>query len=431
MSSTSIVGSISRAFRSHSQSEWEVGAERLCEFVQQGDLSIDEISELTRAIADSGEVVRLSAGNYCDIPSTGGPGSLTTLLAPILLASSGARVPKISATGSVAGGIDVLAMIPGFRSSLSVERFRSLTNGVGIAHIKQTDRFCPADAVLIDVRRNRGLMRHVSLAAISLLAKKLAVQGSRALFDFRMGITGNIGDTPSAAVDAAELFFAVAEQLGLEVGVAITDNLSFPSSALGRLESLDLLVQCLRGDAALRLLDTSHRDVCVLLAEAGLELVGGEAKPDAYGTVGLSLRSGAAYELFVEHLSAQGSSEDALLRTLGERLLQQELPICIRSSGYWKPPDLSRARDWIKAAQRPLGSAAADQVGYRLSVSPGEWVDSGSQVATVRLPRGASVDMPTWLEGRVDDAPCRPNAGVIAMRLGHGRWRDRQAPPLP
>jgi len=413
---------ICRAFRSHDRDKWRVASVELIDLISR-NVSVAELAEIADSIAHSGSIVDLSDSVYGDVPSTGGPASLSTLLSPVLLASCGVRVPKISATGSVAGSIDTLAMLPGFRESLSNEEFLALLESIGIAHIVPTEDFCPADSVLIDARRQRDQMANPALAAVSLLAKKVAVKGASALFDVRVGLTGNVGHSPEEARSAAQLFHDVARELNLEIGTALTDNDSFPSTALGRLESLDLLIQMLRGNPMDNELDSAHLDTCISLAAAALELATKADTADSQIAVKGALRSGVAYQLFLRHLRAQGASEAALDQAISERARQRVESFASEAAGYWRPPPLLKAKDWIKQNQQRGPLDIEHQIGYRLSASPGQWVEKGDVVAEVRIPTNRDLAPPSWLAGRVEEHPISANRGLLSLKLGQQEWR--------
>lgn len=79
------------------------------------DARLDDgrIAELAHLLAGSGALLP-ATGPTADLASTGGPGSLSTLIAPLALASYGLKVPKLGVPGRPAGGVDVLRQIPGY-----------------------------------------------------------------------------------------------------------------------------------------------------------------------------------------------------------------------------------------------------------------------------------------------------------------------------
>lgn len=84
-----------------------------------------EIAQLAAVLAASGTVREPDSG-CADVASTGGPGSLSTMLGPLVLRSIGLRVPKIAVPGRPAGGIDTLGTVPGYRTALPASDFQSV-----------------------------------------------------------------------------------------------------------------------------------------------------------------------------------------------------------------------------------------------------------------------------------------------------------------
>ena len=92
------------------------------------EASPEDLARLTEVLAGSGASIGKPADKRIDVASTGGPGSLTTLLAPLAVAACGAHVSKIAVPGRPAGGIDTLGSITGFKVELDVEHARCATD---------------------------------------------------------------------------------------------------------------------------------------------------------------------------------------------------------------------------------------------------------------------------------------------------------------
>src|SRR5436190_16943511 len=89
-------------------------------------------------------------GPFVDKHSTGGLGDKTSLILAPLLACCGLRVPMISGRGlgATGGTLDKLESIPGFRTDLSVDEIRGITERVGCVITGPTADLVPADRKL-------------------------------------------------------------------------------------------------------------------------------------------------------------------------------------------------------------------------------------------------------------------------------------------
>lgn len=387
-------------------------------------LTEDQVVLLTESIAGSGKrlVIKETLGPFVDVPSTGGPASLTTLLCPLLIANRGFRVPKLSATGSVAGGIDAMGIIPGFDTHLAGQDFIDALTQANIAHAEPSEEFCAADKFLIEGRRQFKMMENRGLAAASLLAKKFAIPGVMACFDFRVGASGNIGSDVASAREAAVLFHRVAHRLGIRIRIALTDNRVFPSSAMGRLESLFFLHSVLAGESLELKLDQAHVSACVKLAASACEM----AKPnlsveDYERTITRAVSEKGVLETLKTHLIAQGASVASLGQAFAARNEQSVLTIRSEEVGFWFPPPLVNVKDWFKAWQRENDAAnrkanhgLCSQVGLRLLATPGERVGKSQPLVELRYhPSGVPPIDYGSLRGTVSQRTTSPHPQIL------------------
>jgi thymidine phosphorylase len=409
-------------YRSGNSVQFAAASEAIIEIARRAPLSVHQAVELAKAMAASGEslLIPRDLTPRVDVPSTGGPASLSTLLCPLFLSALGNYVPKLSATGSVAGGIDTMAVVRGFQTNLYGDAFVAALRKAKFAHSEPSESFCPADTSLIKARRRAKLMSNASLAAASLLAKKLAIPGVACVFDFRVGKSGNIGENLEIARGTAALFYEVAKHLGINIGIVLTDNDSFPSSALGRLESLHLLWLALYQPDELLRVDDEHIELCVVIAAQAHQLVNqGTETSSITSLIRGALDCGLVRNALTFHLAAQNASQSALEEALEIRARQNTMQLRARSDGYWLPPQLDSAKAYVKDWQSRVTEArpesfrhtAETQIGLRLLVSPGEPVKRNQSVAELRFSNGFEPqNVPTFLEGTVvrEPTPRRP-----------------------
>lgn len=140
------------------------------------DMTNEEITNLTLAIANSGDVIDLSSleGIKVDKHSTGGVGDTTTLILAPLVASVGVTVAKMSGRGLgyTGGTLDKLEAIPGFQIELSDEEFVRIVNESKVAVIGQSGNLAPADKKLYALRDVTATVDSLPLIASSIMSKK-------------------------------------------------------------------------------------------------------------------------------------------------------------------------------------------------------------------------------------------------------------------
>jgi thymidine phosphorylase len=334
------------------------------------DVTDEWIASLAKRLAGSGDLIRGHAGSTADIPSTGGPSSLTTLLCPLFLSAAGWLVPKLGVPGRPAGGLDVMAQISGYRTELDPVEVRSVLDQCGYAHFDALGRIAPMDRSLFAYRQSVGAQAVAPLVIASLLSKKFAVGVERVGLDIRVADHGNFGGSLTQARENARCFIRVAALLEIQAHGFITDAAQPYQPYIGRGEALLALHSYFVDDMDPWL--SRHIDQCKFMA---MQLIGTAIDGEA----------ATFRRKFESHLIAQGAAwsgfEDAIDRLRG----QQTTEIRTGRSGYVSF-DLGQIRDGLVVAQRKNQNLSRfpDPAGVVLLVEPDELVDGDQPVMRVR-----------------------------------------------
>ena len=344
------------------------------------------VAALALTLADSGSR-RQPNDASADIASTGGPSSLSTLLCPLFLVDMGLTVPKVGVAGRPAGGIDVLGAIPGYRTHLLRADFDAVVDRVGYAHVAADQTWAPADAALFRLRQERGTQAQPSLAAASLLSKKLAAGVQVAGLDARIGPHGNFGTDWPVAQASAEVYCEAGRQLGLEPIVFLTDASVPYQPFIGRGEALAAVTLVVRGtvdDYWLR----EHVDMCHKMAR----IVRSVAMPRSTETAS-DIASGGIARIMAANLEAQGASTARLEAHLSFIAQQQKHQINAAEGGFVHY-NLAALRDLVTrlnmnrvpSSEQPDHCAGEylDMAGVRLLCHPHLRIQRGDAVVEVR-----------------------------------------------
>lgn len=263
-----------------------------------------EITELTLAMADSGEVLDLAdvVHPVVDKHSTGGVGDKTTLTVAPMVAACGLPVGKMSGRGlGFSGGtIDKLESIPGYRTDLTTEEFKRTLKEHGIVLTGQSADLAPADGKLYALRDVTGTVQSIPLIASSVMSKKIAAGANAIVLDVKVG-KGAFMKTLDDAKALAEVMVSIGRLSGRKV-VAILSPMDEPLGvAVGNAMELAEAVEMLHNRGP-----EDYRYHCVHLA-AYMLLLGGMAKsePEAVAMAERSLIDGSAFEKFRELVIAQ------------------------------------------------------------------------------------------------------------------------------
>ena len=250
----------------------ESNMDNLISLAKINAFSDEEICYLATCLAQSGDCLTLPKNIIAvDIPSTGGPSSLTTLICPLVLNILGYWVPKLGVRGRPAGGIDVLHQIPGYIIEFSSAEILECLNGCGYCHFLAASQHTPLDAKLFNYRSQVGATAIPSLVIASILAKKIAVGLQKTGLDVRVSPNGNFGTTWEQATFNSMRFVSIAKQVGIAATCFLSDNTMLQQPYVGRGEALLALKQIFENQCSTYLKRHFERciSMCLVLHQNG------------------------------------------------------------------------------------------------------------------------------------------------------------------
>ena len=344
---------------------------RIVAYASQNDLALAEVASLAKKLAFTGSSLPGSANTTADVPSTGGPSSLSTLICPLFLRFKGFTVPKLAVPGRPAGGVDVLATIPGYKTDLNSDEVVQCLQRCQYAHFRAGNHFAPLDARMFAIRQQMGSQDNPHLVIASLISKKLAAAVVRVRLDVRTGPHGNFGSTIQEARENARMFNHVAGIVGLDSACYLTDAKSIYQPYIGRGEALVALDDLFNDQASDWLAE--HIQSCWVMTE----------NPS---TSGAYPEGSALRKIFADNLAAQGSSIREFSLRVDEVRGSNKETIRARSSGHLQI-DIPQLRSLLVQTQASFPSGGAlfsDPCGVELLCRPGQEVEAGQPIALVR-----------------------------------------------
>ena len=210
---------------------------QLCSIIKTSQINEDKIADLTKVLAESGKTLSFPDHNTADIPSTGGPSSLSTIIAPLILKKY-FTVPKLGIVGRPAGGVDVLSQIEGFNLKLTEREIYKIIDKTQYCHFISNNQFTPLDSKLFTFRSENNFKDIPSLVIASLLAKKAALNVKNVCLDIRYSHFGNFGKSIEDSKNLSNVFRKVSALLGIKSCFYFSDNTKLFQPYIGRGESL-------------------------------------------------------------------------------------------------------------------------------------------------------------------------------------------------
>lgn len=363
--------------------DYQISALLMAIFYQ--DMTDREITDLTLAIAHSGDVIDLSPldGIKVDKHSTGGVGDTTTLILAPLVASVGVTVAKMSGRGLgyTGGTLDKLEAIPGFKIELSDEEFIRIVNNSKVAVIGQSGNLAPADKKLYALRDVTATVDSIPLIASSIMSKKIAAGADAIVLDVTTGdgaFMKNIEDARRLAKTMTSI-----GKLANRQTVAVISDMSEPlGEAIGNSLEVVEAIDTLKGNGPEDLVE-----MCYALGSQMMVLAKQAATIDeARVQLKEALESGKALLKFKEMIQNQGGDPSVVDQP--ERLLTakyvSELPA--KESGIVSKlvaNELGIAAMMLGAGRRTKDDAIDHAVGLKLNKKIGDPVQEGESLLTI------------------------------------------------
>ena len=362
-----------------------------------------EIAALTAAMLHSGVTIDWQNSDVAKVDkhSTGGIGDKVSLILAPLLACCGLQVPMISGRGlgATGGTLDKLESIPGFRTDLSLDEIRRLTEQIGCVITGATAELAPADRKLYALRDVTATIPSIPLITGSIMSKKLAEGLDALVLDVKFG-SGAFMKSQTEARQLAESLVAV----GTRMNVATTGLLTDMNQPLGRMignaVEVDESIDALEGGGPEDLRELTLALGAELLVSTGIQ----SSTAAATAQLAELLDSGHARQKFQEMVAAQGGDLDAPRRvaTASEVLASRD--------GYVTTVDAERLGEVVirlGGGRRVMSDSIDHAVGLEMLVRIGDVVQRGQPLMTVLADSDAAMEVRSDLIAAVtiDDGP--------------------------
>lgn len=363
--------------------DYQMSALTMAIFYQ--DMTDQEITDLTLAMANSGDVVNLEniEGIKVDKHSTGGVGDTTTLVLAPLVASVGVPVAKMSGRGLgyTGGTLDKLEAIPGFQIELSEDKFVELVNESKVAVIGQSGNLAPADKKLYALRDVTATVDSIPLIASSIMSKKISAGADAIVLD----VTTGAGAFMKNIEDAKRLASTMVQigKLANRQTMAVISDMSQPlGEAIGNSLEVVEAIETLQGKGPKDL-----EEMCYVLGSQMVVLAKkADALEQAREMLEEALHSGKAFAKFKEMVANQGG--DVSVIDHPEKLLtaKYEIELPAKQSGVITKlvaNELGIAAMMLGAGRKTKEDTIDFAVGLKLRKKVGEAIQEGESVLTI------------------------------------------------
>ena len=348
----------------------------------------EEIFALTKIFIDSGDVLDFSEipGIKVDKHSTGGVGDTTTLIIAPIVASLGIPVVKMSGRGLgyTGGTIDKLESIKGFNIALSDNQVFNQVKKIGVVVTGQTADLAPMDKAIYALRDVTGTVSSIPLIASSIMSKKIAAGADKILIDIKVG-NGALLQKKSDANKLSDLMKKIGKFYNREVRTIISDMNVPLGHAIGNSIEVMEAIKVLKGEET----NNNLVDLCIELATEMVSMGKNIDRAVAYDEVVDSIKSGKAYNKFLELVKAQGGKIDSL------RLSDDSIEIVATEAGIVKKInalELGKLSVKLGAGRVNKEDKIDYNVGIYLNKLVGDTVKKGDLLATIYVNKNVKLD---------------------------------------
>ena len=292
-----------------------------------------EISDLTLAMANSGEVLDLSkfGDNVVDKHSTGGVGDKVSIVLLPIVASLGVPVAKMSGRGLgfTGGTVDKLESIPGYNTNIDIHSFIQNVKNIGISMISQTSNLAPADKKLYALRDTISCVESIPLIASSIMSKKIAAGANKIVLDVTIG-KGAFMKTKKDAIVLSKQMIQIGKLTNRET-ICVLTNMDEPLGyAVGNTLEIIEAIEFLKGK-----MPEDLKQVVLELGSYMIKLAGrGENIEENKKLILESILSGKAYNKFIELVKNQGGDISYIENITKFEKAKYIIPVYAQSSGY-------------------------------------------------------------------------------------------------
>lgn len=348
-------------------------------------MSSRETLDLTMAMTYSGETLDLSciSNNVVDKHSTGGVGDKITIILTPIIASLGIPVAKMSGRGLgfTGGTIDKLESIPGYSTSISIEKFIENVKEIGISVIGQTLNLAPADKKIYALRDTIACVDNMPLIASSIMSKKIAAGANKILLEVTCG-NGAFMKTKEDAIKLAEEMREIGRLSGRETMSVLTNMREPIGRSVGNTLEIVEAVEALRGN-----MTEDIETIVLTLGAYMIKMAGfGDNIEENKLKVKENIKNGKAYNKFLQLVEKHGGDISYVEDTQKLEKAKFIMPLISKENGYvfeLNALEVGETSVELGAGRMKKEDSIDNAVGIVLNKKIGDKVQSGDILAYV------------------------------------------------